>query len=148
VISIFDVLFHVMDDAKYRTAAYNLAGLLRPGGILFMSEYLLHSGSLLGTHQVCRSADFITGAFADVGLELAQDAPMFCLMNDPIDSPFRWQKRLFGRITRVASRGERWGSAVGATLLPLEKALVRLGFGRSTRVLVWQKPSRPEAPAA
>src|SRR5947209_2784284 len=41
-ISAFDVLFHIVDDGRYRTALLNISSLLRDGGHLFLSENLLH----------------------------------------------------------------------------------------------------------
>ena len=53
VISIVDVLFHIVDDARYRRALSNLAGLLKPGGTLILSENLVPRQSR-ATHQVTR----------------------------------------------------------------------------------------------
>ena len=47
-----DVLFHIVDDDGYVRAIANLHSLLRPGGMLILTENLVHGDWHRGEHQV------------------------------------------------------------------------------------------------
>ena len=45
-ISAYDVLFHIVDDARYERAIQNISALLSPGGVFFFSDLFLHGETL------------------------------------------------------------------------------------------------------
>jgi SAM-dependent methyltransferase len=139
-VSAFDVLFHVVDDDLYRNALANLASLLRPGGLLFLSENFVHGRAVRVEHQVSRPGTQIRGLLGDLGLEVVASRPMFVLMNAPLDSQ-RGAHRLFWRLlSRAVSRHELVGATLGAALFPLELALVSTRRdGPSTEAVVCRK---------
>jgi len=148
-ISIFDVLYHVVDDRRYGAALGNLAALLRPGGYLFFSENFLHREARRDVHQVSRSLAEIERILGEVGLEIMVRRPMFALMNAPLDSDSALLHRFWHRLRRLIKRSESAGATVGALLFPLEVALVSvLREGPSTEVMVCRKPEDPERPRA
>ena len=65
-----DVLFHVVDDDRYGRAIANLHSLLRPGGVLILTENLLHGDWHRGEHQVSRDADWILGLLRQTGFDV------------------------------------------------------------------------------
>jgi len=151
VISAMDVLFHILDDARYRTALANLHRALRPGGVLLYSDNFVHRPVPAGTRQVSRSLAAIAAALDDTGFRLVRRVPMFVLMNYPVDTERRWPVRLWRHLIEPAKRSELWGFAVGALLFPVELALTAiLPEGPTTEIAVCLKPgapaSRPSAP--
>jgi SAM-dependent methyltransferase len=139
-ISAFDVLFHIVDDARYESAVAHLASLLRDGGYLFCSENFVHGRSVRLEHQVSRSLDAIEGLLSRAGFEIVLRRPMFVLMNAPLDSRSRILHRSWRTIRSLVSRHEALGSLVGALLFPVELLLVSaLPEGPSTEIVVCRK---------
>jgi len=141
VISAMDVLFHVTDDDAYERAIANLSGLLRPGGSLVMSENMLDDGRVhAGPVQVSRSEAEITRLLRAHGLEPVVRAPMFVLLNGPVDSRSRLLHRWWWLVTHVVSYRELLGQVVGAALMPFELAAVRIARrGPSTKLLICRR---------
>ena len=140
-ISCMDVLFHVVDDDSYRAALTNLASLLAPGGVLFYSDNFVHNAGRRDPttiHYRNRTLEAATATLTEVGLRVERRVPMFVLMNQPVDASPRLQ-RLWLRVADKATRTP-FGGLSGATLYPLELALVRLlREGPSTELVVARK---------
>ena len=134
-ISIMDVVPHIVDDENYRRAMVNIANLLRPGGVLFCTEYLAPAEHR-AEHEVVRTREDVVAALAAAGFSVAREVPLFVLMNNPICAP-----RIFSRLWRLmvapAHLNKRLGWLLGATLYPFELALTRLPIrGPSAKLLV------------
>ena len=87
-VSAMDVLFHVVDDGAYHSALRTLGALVKPGGLVVLSENFVHDGAQRTVHQVSRTAEEIgLRASAEAGLQPLRRAPMFVLMNTPVDRP-------------------------------------------------------------
>jgi SAM-dependent methyltransferase len=139
-ISAFDVLFHIVDDSRYRAALANFASLLRPGGYLLISENLVHGPAVQGEHQVSRRLSQVEAVLRELELEIATRRPIFVLMSIPIDSESRWHWRFWNRLYGLLLRWPALGGVVGALLFPLELALLAIRReGPSTEVLVCRK---------
>lgn len=123
-VSCIDVLFHVVDDARYETALQNIARLLRPGGYLLLSENCVHGREIRLEHHVSRTLHDVMEMLSAAGLELVSRQPMLYLMNAPVDASTerlaRWERWML----RMTSR-EMLGWLTGAILYPLERLLVR-----------------------
>jgi len=142
VISAFDVLFHIVDDAKYRSALENFVLLLRSGGHLLLSENLVHGDAVHGKHQVSRPLADVEATLHDLGFEIVYRGPMFVLMSIPIDSQSRIHWRFWNRLHGLLLREPALGNLVGASLFPIELALLSLfREGPSTEVLLCRKLS-------
>jgi len=147
IVSIFDVLFHIVDDARYRAAFRNLASLLRPGGVLLLSENFLHGPAVRTRHVVSRSAAEIAEIARQAGLSPIGRGPMFVLMNYPVDAS-RMAQGVWTVATRpfVAHRSIRWiyGQVAGAVLTPLELLLTStLREGPSTEWAAYRRSADP-----
>ncbi len=139
VISIMDVLYHVVDDRRYAQALHNLSRLLKPGGQLIFSENCV-AQTKAGIHQVSRSRVEIEGALRDAQLVPVLQRPMFFLMNSPIDSDSRILRRWWSTVVRLSARNEMLGWSLGAAVFPLELALVRLAAtGPSSKIIVCRR---------
>jgi 2-polyprenyl-3-methyl-5-hydroxy-6-metoxy-1,4-benzoquinol methylase len=140
VISAMDVLFHILDGAAYERAIANLAALLRPGGSLVMSENLLDGRVHVGPVQISRSEAEIVRLLRAHGLEPVARAPMFVLLNGPVDSHSRILHLWWDALTRVVSYRELIGQVAGALLLPFELVAVRIARrGPSTKLLICRR---------
>jgi 2-polyprenyl-3-methyl-5-hydroxy-6-metoxy-1,4-benzoquinol methylase len=142
VVSAMDVLFHIVDQAAYERAIANLALLVRPGGHVVLSENLLHGRVHVAPVQVSRSEEEILRLLRASGLEPVARAPMFVLLNGPVDSRNPLLRVWWALLTRVVSYREALGLVLGAILLPVELVAVRLARrGPSTKLLVCGRTS-------
>lgn len=140
VVSAFDVLFHIVDDACFARALLNLTRLLRPGGLLLYSDNFLHGPTLRAAHQVSRSLEDIQGCLRAAGLEPLRRRPMFVLMNSPVDSRSAIHKLGWRLFERVLRRFGSLGALAGAAVFPLEVLLLNLlREGPSTELLVCRR---------
>src|SRR5688572_22225435 len=94
VVSAFDVMFHVVDDRRYRQAIENVAALLKPGGYFIYSDNLV-SDEVRMSHYVSRTEEHILGTLAAAGLKVRHRLPVFALMNDPVRTSSRMLRRWF-----------------------------------------------------
>ncbi len=139
-VSAMDMLFHIVDDEAYGRAIANLAILVRPGGHLVLSENLLAGRRESGPIQVSRSEAEIVGLLRAHGFEPLVRAPMFVLLNGPVDSHNRLLRAWWNVLTRVVSSHELLGRVAGAVLAPVELLAVRLVHrGPSTKLLVCRR---------
>ncbi|HJU37625.1 MAG TPA: class I SAM-dependent methyltransferase [Gaiellaceae bacterium] len=136
LVSAFDVLFHIVDDARFLRAIQNLADLTRPGGHFLLSDNFLHGPALRARHQVSRSLEEIDGALEAAGFERVVRLPMFFLMNKPVDSQSRALHVLWRVISRVCRRSHRAGTALGAVLFLPELLLTAVAREGPTTELV------------
>jgi SAM-dependent methyltransferase len=138
-VSVIDVLYHIVDDDRYRRAFANLAGLLSPEGTLFFTENLVLAGHRV-RHQVHRTRETIEEMVADAGLEVVGEQPFFFLMNDPVASNSRLLHAWWKLLSEAVVRQEAIGWAAGATLFPVELALTRIfRHGPSTTLLACRR---------
>ena len=124
VVSCMDVLFHITDDAHYRSAVANIAALLKPGGHFVLSDNFLHRAEQRGERQVNRSLTTIENVLDAAGLEVLRRVPMLVLMNAQVDASPLWRKS-WGAALRLATVTDATGWLAGALLYPLERQLVR-----------------------
>lgn len=137
-ISAMDVLFHVVDDDRYACSIRNLAGLLSPGGVVVLSENLLHGPTVRGVHQTSRNIGEVQTLLREAGLAVERRRPLFVLMNTPVDSESVLLRSTWRALQSLAGRG--LGGPAGAAVFPLEIALTRvLREGPSTEIVVCRK---------
>jgi 2-polyprenyl-3-methyl-5-hydroxy-6-metoxy-1,4-benzoquinol methylase len=136
IVSVMDVLYHLVDDQRYARAFHNLSQLLKPGGRLILSENCV-ARTEVGTHQVSRSRSQIEGILRDAHLIPVLQRPMFFLMNSPVDSGSRILHSWWSAVVKVCARGELPGWLLGAGVFPVELALVRFApTGPSSKIIV------------
>jgi SAM-dependent methyltransferase len=142
-VSVMDVLYHVVDDERYRQATGNLASRLAPGGVLVMTENLV-TEQHTGRDQISRTRAAVVAMFEAAGLELVLERPVFFLMNTPVSSRSRLLDRWWRLVVRLVSRSDVAGWALGAALFPLEVLLTRvLRQGPSTKIMAWRRVGAP-----
>jgi SAM-dependent methyltransferase len=142
LISAFDVLFHVTDDARFRRALRNLAGLLRPGGMLLFTDNLLHGETVRSTTQVSRSLPEVEAAVRDAGLEIVSRRPALYLMNYPIDSESIALHLLWRVLPVITNASRAAGWLAGAALYPIDMLLTRrMAEGPTTEMVFCSRPA-------
>lgn len=136
-VSCMDVLFHVVDDARFHQALQNMQRALKPGGLIFISDNFVHRDDRSETHFVIRSLAQYETALATAGLRIVDRRPMFHLLNRPMDSRSRTLHRWWALVERVCQRSYALGGVLGMLAYPLELLLVRARReGVSTEIMV------------
>jgi SAM-dependent methyltransferase len=125
-ISAVDVLFHIVDDARFEQAVRNLHRLLEPGGLLVFSDNLVHRPTTSPAHQANRTLRQVQQVLGACGFQVLQRRPMFVLMNGAPDARGPLAQWLWLAIAGAVSLGEPVGWLLGALLYPLELLLVGL----------------------
>jgi SAM-dependent methyltransferase len=140
-VSIVDVLFHIVDDGRYRRAFDNLGRLVRPGGLLVFSENFLRGARRrVEPVQVSRSLNEIESLLASSGFQPLIRRRMFVLMNAPVDSSSRLHMGVWKVLAKSITLQNWTGAVVGPLLYPLERALVAPSReGPSTELMVCRK---------
>ena len=143
LITAFDVLFHIVDDESYQAALEAMVRLLKPRGVLLLSEnFAHHSRPRVSRYHYSRSLQEIVERLAAAGLQLVERRPMFVLMNAPDDSTSPLLRGWWRLASSVARRGELAGWLAGASLYPLDLALTSfLKEGPTTEIAVC-RPAR------
>lgn len=140
IISAFDVLFHITDDARYRNAILNIYRLLNEGGIFLFSENFLHRDALRSQHQVSRPLFSIERILQGSGFKILDRIPMFVIMNAPVDTNSRILQSTWKFIRATAKKGKFASNATGCMLYPLELFLTRISKeGPSTELMICKK---------
>lgn len=139
IVSSFDVIYHIVDDDRYRRAIENIYDLLRPEGYFIFSDNFLHNRTVRGLDQVSRSLEDIERILQKSGFEIVSRAPEFVIMNNPIDS-HKLGRFLWLAISLPVEKSERFGSIVGACLYPIESYLISvLKESPTTEIMVCRK---------
>ena len=139
-ISAFDVLFHIMDDARYEKAIINIYHLLNPDGLFLWSDNFLHDSPYRVTHQACRTLPFIESLLYKTGFEIVGRWPVFYFMNAPLDISCRLHRYFWKLITVLVSRYENWSRIIGCFLYPIELIFINtVKEGPSTEFMICRK---------
>ena len=139
-ISAFDVLFHIVDDARFEQAINNIHGLLNKGGYFVISDNFIHSETQRIEHQVIRAHDYMISTIEKTGFKHIKTIPMFVLMNDPVDTKNRFIKKIFWIISKNVRKGETMGKLIGSVMMPIEKLLISLkSESPATEIKLYQK---------
>jgi 2-polyprenyl-3-methyl-5-hydroxy-6-metoxy-1,4-benzoquinol methylase len=80
VVTAFDVLFHITDDAAFEGAITNLGALAKPGGLVFLSDGFCPQSWGPAYHEYHRSYNLYAEALRRHGMEPILLAPIFFTM--------------------------------------------------------------------
>ena len=117
VVNVFDVLYHVTDDARWAAALRHLAAAVAPGGVLLVTDVFAERGRL-AEHNVMRSLSRYMEVLSGQGLTREQLVPTHVLLNRHL-GPWRFVNRWPGALL-AADRlllGMGIGSDAGANKL-------------------------------
>jgi SAM-dependent methyltransferase len=91
LVNVFDVLYHITDDARWTAALRHLAGAVAPGGLLLVTDVFAERGRL-AEHNVMRPLSRYLEVIAGQGLVREQLVPTHVLLNRHL-GPWRFLNR-------------------------------------------------------
>jgi len=101
VVSCFDVLFHIVDDAAWERAVTNLTDAVAPGGYLVFTEHFFDRVDVVQAgHNRSRGRAVYETALISRGLALLDERPTHHLMNRELGA-FRFLNRVPELLYRV-----------------------------------------------
>jgi len=140
IVSAFDVLFHITDDAKFEQAIKNIYSIMKPNGYFIFSDNFIHGDEIRSAYQVSRPLSKIEKILVENGFEIIRRKPMFVLMNAPVDTTRQRAKRRWKALTMLLKKGETIGFMLGCILYPLEVMLVTISKETaSTEIMTCRK---------
>jgi len=77
----FDVLYHIVDPAKFEAALTNIASVMKPGSYLILTDRLDYLDERVADHVIFRSYRTYDSIFLEIGLKFEKIVPLYCLMN-------------------------------------------------------------------
>ncbi len=110
LINVFDVLYHITDEARWEAALRHLAGALAPGGVLLVTD-AFSEFTVQAEHNVMRPLARYLAVLGEAGLRQTDLQPTHVLLNQHL-GPWRFLNR--------------WP----VVLLAADRALLSLGAGR------------------
>jgi 2-polyprenyl-3-methyl-5-hydroxy-6-metoxy-1,4-benzoquinol methylase len=142
-ISVFDVLFHIVDDEKYNLAIKNIASHVKEDGILLYSDNFLRYDTKREKHIVHRSLSHVSDILQKNGFEIIKRQPMFYVMGYPIDVKSRFWGKLWNIFMYPVRKSEVIGALYAFILYPIEWLLIRI-FRESptTELMICKKKAR------
>ena len=114
LVNAFDVLYHIVDDARWEAAVRRLGAAVRPGGLLLVTDTFAPLEAAAG-HNRMRPLTEYRRVLVPLGFALARPRPTHVLLNRDLGA------------LRVLNRAPR-------LLLALDRALLALGLGHDARV--------------
>jgi SAM-dependent methyltransferase len=123
IVNVFDVLYHITDEARWEAALRHLAGAVAPGGLLLVTDVFSDRGSL-AEHNVMRPLGRYLEVIGAAGLVREQLLPTHVLLNRHL-GPWRFLNRWPG------------------LLLAADRALLSLGLGQdpaANKLLACRRP--------
>ena len=137
-----DVLFHIVDDDKFRLALSNISRLLKDDGYFICSDNFIHEPTRKNLHHVNRNIEEMYTYFRNAGFDICSRKPMFFFMNGPVDSKSKILNKIWSFKVEMAIKGNVYGSILGFFFYPIEIfVLMFLKEGPSTEVVVCRKKS-------
>ena len=130
-VSIFDVLYHIVEEKSFEQAVQNLSRRCRPGSRVIITDMFGRRTTEVVKHVRNRSLDRYREVFSKNGFELCDIRPLFFTLMPPSRLgrwPGYWAGTLGWEILTFAARWEWSGRVVG-----------RMLFGVDTRLRRWFK---------
>jgi 2-polyprenyl-3-methyl-5-hydroxy-6-metoxy-1,4-benzoquinol methylase len=128
-ISIFDVLFHIVDDDRFARAIENLASLCKPGCRIFVTD--LFGSETVASVKHCRnrSLNIYTDLFSRSGFKLIDLRPLFFVLLPPSrisNAVLRWAGILIWEAVTWITRWNIFGDLLGRILYNIDSVLRKI----------------------
>ena len=129
IISIFDVLFHIVDDDKFDMSVSNLAKISKPGAKIIVTD--LFKKKTLHPMQHCRNRSLAhyKEVFSKNGFELKKMMPLFFVLLPPsgLSNGFlRWAGILSWEAVTFVTRWSFFGNIIGYVLYKTDTVLRKM----------------------
>ncbi|MHB8672572.1 MAG: class I SAM-dependent methyltransferase [Candidatus Limnocylindrales bacterium] len=148
LVTVINVLLHILDEDRFTAAARNVAGAVAPGGhVLLVEPALLLDASVRplrdGASSTARLLERYREAFEAGGLVFVAAEASTVVANNPIEHGLPH----IGRFTRSwttavreARKGPRRADLVGRILSLVDRPLMRTGAAPSGKILLFRRP--------
>ncbi len=150
IVSCQNVLLHVTEDAAFRRALANIAGLVAPGGALLLTEPILLDASYARPydpekHSRARPLADYRDPLIEAGLRLEAVEGATALGNNPIEAGAAASMRRFARWWKLVARRTkaRPGEAawIGPIIYRLDPLVLRSGAAPSSKFALFRRPA-------
>jgi SAM-dependent methyltransferase len=150
LVTVFNVLLHIIDEDRFSAAARHLAGAVRAGGQLLLVEPALFLESSVrplkpGASSTARPLARYREVFESAGLEFVTAEASTTVANNPIEhglpsiGRFIWSWRT---AVRNAKRGPRRADLVGRILWFADRPLMRTGVAPSGKFVLFRRSDK------
>jgi ubiquinone/menaquinone biosynthesis C-methylase UbiE len=104
IVTVFDVLFHIVDDKDFHHAISNLSRLIRKGGWVFMSDGFGNNPYGPFYHEYHRTYQQYMSELSRIGLQPAHVEPIFFAMTTPLNASDIKLGHFFSKFVEVTLR--------------------------------------------
>jgi SAM-dependent methyltransferase len=101
LITVFDVLFHIVDEEKFEQAIDNIRKLATRDTKILLTDSFLKEAGVIGFHENHRTLQRYQEVLSETGFKMIDLRPVFYVMNNPIDMASvrsRFLRRLIPRV--------------------------------------------------
>ena len=148
LVTVLNVLLHIIDEDRFGAAAAHVAAAVRPGGHLLLVEPALFLDASVrppkpGATSMARPLARYRAALETAGLELVTASASTAVANNPIEhglphiGRFVWSWRT---AVRQARKGPRRASLVGRVLSLVDRLVMPTGAAPSGKILLFRRP--------
>ncbi|MCW4054902.1 MAG: class I SAM-dependent methyltransferase [Candidatus Bathyarchaeota archaeon] len=81
IVNAFDVIYHIVDDAKFKTALHNISAWCAKGGYVLITDYFCKKDIITATHVHHRSLRTYENELSKGSIRIVDIIPMYYLMN-------------------------------------------------------------------
>ncbi|HLO70489.1 MAG TPA: class I SAM-dependent methyltransferase [Flavipsychrobacter sp.] len=118
------VLYHIVDDEKWRAALKNIRSLMSEGGIFIFTEgFPEHQQTI--THQVLRTRDQYKKALLSAGFDLIESKANYILMSDPAGTKSKFYKYWWYGSSLISRKFPKLAYLWWAAVFPVERAMTK-----------------------
>jgi 2-polyprenyl-3-methyl-5-hydroxy-6-metoxy-1,4-benzoquinol methylase len=127
IISVMSVLYHIIEDERFKQALQNLCELIGEGGYILISDTFAHGISITAKHAHFRPLKNYLGVFSHHNIAILQILPLYYLLNRtfiPLVGPLLAGTLRLGRLfyhidSRFRTAG--FGNGAGMKLMLAQK---------------------------
>jgi SAM-dependent methyltransferase len=149
LVTVLNVLLHILDEDRFAAAARHVAGAVAPGGhVLLVEPALLLASSVRpirdGASSMARPLQRYREVLEAGGLTFVAAEASTVVANNPIEhglphaGRFTWAWRM---AVRNARKGPRRADLVGRVLSLADRPLLRTGVAPSGKILLFRRPA-------
>lgn len=130
LITVFDVLYHIVDDRDFAASLANISMALKADGHVLVFEHLVRKSCTLTDHVVFRGRGDYEDRLAEAGLRVVGVTRLFQLLVPPacgvrgVDLPIAALYKLLGLVMKRSPGFARW---CGRSLTRVDHFLLRQG---------------------